>query len=34
MGGRSIVEHKSKMPNDLEQTVISVLTAQEIGWIK
>ncbi|MCH7296496.1 hypothetical protein [Acinetobacter higginsii] len=35
MGGRiPLSEHKSKMPNDLEQTVISVLTAQEIGWIK
>ena len=35
MGGRiPLFEYKSKMPNDLEQTVISVLTAQEIGWIK
>ena len=35
MGGRiPLSEHKSKMPNDLEQTVVSVLTAQEIGWIK
>jgi len=35
MGGRiPLSEHKSKMPNDLEQTMISVLTAQEIGWIK
>lgn len=35
MGGRiPLSQHKSKMPNDLEQTVISVLTAQEIGWIK
>ena len=25
---------ESKMPNDLEQTVIRQLTAQEIGWIK
>lgn len=35
MGGRiPLSEHKSKMPNDINQTVISVLTAQEIGWIK
>ncbi|NAR16990.1 hypothetical protein GPS63_01470 [Acinetobacter haemolyticus] len=35
MGGRiPLSEHKSKMPNGLEQTIISALTAQEIGWIK
>ena len=35
MGGRiPLSEHKSKMPNDLEQTVIRQLTAQEIGWTK
>ncbi|MCH7335555.1 hypothetical protein [Acinetobacter sp. NIPH 2699] len=35
MGGRiPLSEHKSKMPNDLEQTVVSMLTAKEIGWIK
>lgn len=34
MGGRiPLSEHKSKMPNDLEQTVISLLTAKEIGWV-
>ena len=35
MGGSvPLSQHKSKMPDDLGQTVISVLTAQEIGWIK
>ncbi|KKW81719.1 hypothetical protein AAV96_02750 [Acinetobacter sp. AG1] len=35
MGGRiPLSEHKSKMPKNLEQTVISMLTAEEIGWIK
>ncbi|MBP8005958.1 MAG: hypothetical protein KAZ18_03565 [Acinetobacter sp.] len=35
MGGRiPLSEHKSKMPNDLEQTMMSMLTAKEIGWIK
>jgi hypothetical protein len=35
MGGRiPLSEHKSKMPNDLEQTVISLLTAKEIGWVQ
>ena len=35
MGGRiPLSEHKSKMPNDLNETVISILTAREVGWIK
>ncbi|EPG35495.1 hypothetical protein [Acinetobacter colistiniresistens] len=35
MGGRiPLSEHKSKMPDDLEQTLIGTLTAKEIGWIK
>ncbi|QER40634.1 hypothetical protein F2A31_13370 [Acinetobacter suaedae] len=35
MGGRiPLSEHKSKMPNGLEQTIMSALTAQEIGWTK
>jgi len=35
MGGRiPLSAQKSKMPQNLEQTVISVLTAQEVGWIK
>lgn len=35
MGGRiPLSEHKSKMPNDLNETVISILTATEVGWIK
>ena len=35
MGGRiPLSEYKSKMPNDLEQTVISLLTAKEIGWVQ
>lgn len=35
MGGRiPLSEHKSKMPNDLNETVISMLTAREVGWIK
>ena len=35
MGGRiPLSEHKSKMPNDLNETVISILTAKEVGWVK
>ncbi|WP_096911252.1 MULTISPECIES: hypothetical protein [Acinetobacter] len=35
MGGRiALSEHKSKMPDDLEQTLIGTLTAKEVGWIK
>lgn len=35
MGGRiPLSGHKSKMPNDLNETVISILTAREVGWIK
>lgn len=35
MGGRiPLSEHKSKMPNGLNETVISILTAREVGWIK
>ncbi|MCU4578662.1 hypothetical protein KTJ34_14655 [Acinetobacter courvalinii] len=35
MGGRiPLSEHKSKMPNDLNETVISILTAREVGWVK
>jgi len=35
MGGRiPLSAQKSKMPQNLEQTVISVITAQEVGWIK
>ncbi|UUM27773.1 hypothetical protein NQU59_01035 [Acinetobacter colistiniresistens] len=35
MGGRiALSEHKSKMPDDLEQTLIGTRTAKEVGWIK
>ncbi|WP_436861619.1 hypothetical protein [Acinetobacter haemolyticus] len=35
MGGRVLLSaHKSKMPNDLNETMISALTAQEVGWVK
>lgn len=35
MGGRiPLSENKSKMPNDLNETVISILTAREVGWVK
>jgi len=35
MGGRiPLSEYKSKMPNDLNETVISILTAKEVGWVK
>lgn len=35
MGGRiPLSEHKSKMPNDLNETVISILTAKEVGWVR
>lgn len=35
MGGRiALSPTQSRMPNRLEQTVISQLTAQEIGWVK
>ncbi|WP_436872150.1 hypothetical protein [Acinetobacter haemolyticus] len=35
MGGRvPLSAHKSKMPNDLNETMISALTAQEVGWVK
>ena len=35
MGGRiPLSAHKSKMPNHLNETVISAATAREIGWIK
>ena len=35
MGGRiPLSENKSKMPNGLNETVISILTAREVGWVK
>ncbi|EPL0699990.1 hypothetical protein LLI32_003748, partial [Acinetobacter baumannii] len=35
MGGRTpLSEQTSKMPNDLQETVIGLPTAQEVGWLK
>lgn len=35
MGGRiPLSEHKSKMPSGLNETVIRILTAREVGWVK
>jgi hypothetical protein len=35
MGGYiALSESKSKTPEDLEDTMISRLTAQEMGWVK
>ncbi|MGD1736936.1 hypothetical protein ACP6DW_34350, partial [Klebsiella pneumoniae subsp. pneumoniae] len=35
MGGRTpLSEQTSKMPSDLQETVIGLPTAQEVGWLK
>lgn len=35
MGGSvPLSQHKSEMPDSIHQTVVSELTAQEIGWVK
>ena len=35
MGGSvPLSQHKSEMPDSIHETVVSELTAQEIGWVK
>ncbi|MNS62079.1 hypothetical protein D3C72_951270 [compost metagenome] len=35
MGGRTALsEQSSKMPNNLQETIIGLPTAREIGWVK